>query len=132
MTGELCDAFATREEGAAAGRSWSGCPAPARAFLRRPGFAATAEAADHAIEIASANWHASAVPTGTRKSAALFIDMGSTTTDLIPVADGRGRKLRPHRRGGSLMGNLSIQVFASFPMAGPSSYLCRPMDAPDE
>jgi probable H4MPT-linked C1 transfer pathway protein len=38
--------------------------------------------------LASANWTASALSAG-RKGDCIFVDMGSTTTDLIPVKDGR-------------------------------------------
>jgi len=39
--------------------------------------------------VASANWHASASLLARRHGAALFIDVGSTTTDIVPVAGGR-------------------------------------------
>jgi probable H4MPT-linked C1 transfer pathway protein len=42
--------------------------------------------ADHAADIASANWHASAAAVAAVRPNALFADMGSTTTDLIPIA----------------------------------------------
>jgi probable H4MPT-linked C1 transfer pathway protein len=91
MTGELCDAFATREEGVAglaeiATRRLS----PGRAFFYagRAGFVEMAKVGAHTQEIASANWHASAALSGLRAPEALFIDMGSTTTDIIPLAGG--------------------------------------------
>ena len=43
---------------------------------------------DHIAEIASANWHASARFVAARLGNGLFVDMGSTTTDLIALADG--------------------------------------------
>jgi probable H4MPT-linked C1 transfer pathway protein len=92
MTGESCDAFATREAGVAGlAAIMVRLLSPGRVlfYAGRSGFVGDSEAADHAIEIASANWHASAALTAARKGAALFIDMGSTTTDVIPVADGR-------------------------------------------
>jgi probable H4MPT-linked C1 transfer pathway protein len=43
--------------------------------------------------IGSANFHASARLAGTKISAALLIDMGSTTTDLVPITKGRPSSL---------------------------------------
>jgi probable H4MPT-linked C1 transfer pathway protein len=43
---------------------------------------------DHIAEIASANWHASARYVASRVGDGLFIDIGSTTTDLVPLAHG--------------------------------------------
>jgi probable H4MPT-linked C1 transfer pathway protein len=48
-----------------------------------------AQAEAHIVDIASANWHASAALAARRCENALFIDMGSTTTDIVPVAGGR-------------------------------------------
>ncbi|HTJ02666.1 MAG TPA: hydantoinase/oxoprolinase family protein, partial [Methylovirgula sp.] len=92
MTAELADAFADRTEGvtkvaeiaeAALGtenlRFYAG-----HAGLVRPDAVATQTEA-----IASANWHASAALVARHFSDAIFADMGSTTTDLIPVRDGK-------------------------------------------
>jgi (4-(4-[2-(gamma-L-glutamylamino)ethyl]phenoxymethyl)furan-2-yl)methanamine synthase len=92
MTGELSDAFASREDGVqgvaniadrflAPGRTWF--------YAGRSGFVGKNDVAAHASDIASANWHASAALAGMRTREALFIDIGSTTTDVIPVAEGR-------------------------------------------
>jgi probable H4MPT-linked C1 transfer pathway protein len=87
MTGELCDIFPTHAEGVAA------LAALARHRLARPlfyagraGFVAEDRVGDHAADIASANWHASAAAVAPVHPNALFADMGSTTTDLIPLA----------------------------------------------
>ncbi len=89
MTGELCDAFATRAEGVAGLATLMErllAPANVVFYASRAGFVRPEATAAHAVDIASANWHASAALTGMMKHAALFIDMGSTTTDIIPVA----------------------------------------------
>jgi probable H4MPT-linked C1 transfer pathway protein len=88
MSGELCDAFATRREGVIglAEIAASHLPAP-RFYAGAAGF--VADAAAHALEIASANWRASAEATALQVPDALFIDIGSTTTDLIPIVGGR-------------------------------------------
>src|SRR5213078_1596475 len=48
-----------------------------------------AAAGEHVTDIASANWHASAALVAHQRQNALFIDMGSTTTDIVPVAGGK-------------------------------------------
>src|ERR1700736_1267518 len=123
MTGELCDAFATRDEGVAGlavimVRLLS--PGREHFYAGRSGFADDSAVADHAIEIASANWHASAALTGMRARAALFIDMGSTTTDIIPVMDGRPASLGYTDAERLAHGELVYSGIArSFLMAGP-------------
>ncbi|VTZ27751.1 Orf9, involved in biosynthesis of tetrahydromethanopterin. Essential for formaldehyde oxidation [Methylocella tundrae] len=91
MTGELSDAFATRAEGVAgvaaiAERLLS--PDRAVFYAARSGFVDGSDASAHATDIGSANWHASAALAGVKLREALLIDMGSTTTDIIPVAGG--------------------------------------------
>ena len=89
MTGEMADLFTDRNEGV-------------RALVdvmtqhlgnRRLGFyggdagwlmAAAAKARPQVA--ASCNWHASARALAPRLGAALFVDMGSTTTDIVPIA----------------------------------------------
>ena len=92
MTGELCDAFPSRREGvaglAAIAANHLGPLAPSL-YAGRAGFVDLREAASHALDIASANWHASAALVALRLPDALFIDIGSTTADLIPIIAGR-------------------------------------------
>ena len=47
---------------------------------------------------ASANWHATASVVARARTEALMIDMGSTTTDVVPIADGlvRARGMKDH------------------------------------
>jgi (4-(4-[2-(gamma-L-glutamylamino)ethyl]phenoxymethyl)furan-2-yl)methanamine synthase len=91
MTGELSMAFASRREGV---RALTAAviahlaPVPIRFYGGRAGLLTAEAVADHAADVASANWHASAAITGRHCRDALFIDMGSTTTDLIPIVDG--------------------------------------------
>jgi probable H4MPT-linked C1 transfer pathway protein len=92
MTAELCDAFASREEGVsgvAALATQELAPAPVLFYAGPDGFVEPQAVTAHATKIASANWHASASFAGLHHKNALFVDMGSTTTDLIPVADGK-------------------------------------------
>ncbi len=92
MTGELCDAFPSRREGVAglAAIAARHLPPPGSSLYGgRAGFVPLDEAASHADDIASANWHATAAFLALKLRDALFIDVGSTTADLIPIAAGR-------------------------------------------
>jgi probable H4MPT-linked C1 transfer pathway protein len=91
MTGELADTFASRAEGvgrlaAAAVRALE--PERIVLYAGRAGFIAPQAAVRHAEDIASANWHATAALVAKLQGTALLIDMGSTTTDIVPVATG--------------------------------------------
>jgi (4-(4-[2-(gamma-L-glutamylamino)ethyl]phenoxymethyl)furan-2-yl)methanamine synthase len=81
ITGELADCFSTKREGissltAAVKRAFS-CPVY---FWGKSGFAWT-----DPLELAAANWAASAALLAQEIGDCLFVDMGSTTTDLIPI-----------------------------------------------
>jgi len=100
MTGELADCFATKAEGVArilhaveqfaAGR-------PIRVWTTAGRFTHSQNAAREWPLVAAANWHALATWAGRFASQghALLLDIGSTTTDIIPLRDGvpcpRGR-----------------------------------------
>jgi probable H4MPT-linked C1 transfer pathway protein len=92
MTGELVDLFADRAEGvrrlseamAAALR-----PAALGIYAGDLGFLPPQQAADHAEAVASANWHASVRFAAARSAEGVLIDVGSTTTDIVPFAGGR-------------------------------------------
>jgi probable H4MPT-linked C1 transfer pathway protein len=91
MTGELADTFASRAEGveclaALAARELNGTPLSI--YAGPAGYVAPEAAHRHAGLVASANWHACASFIAARRRDALFIDMGSTTTDVVPVAGG--------------------------------------------
>ncbi len=90
MTGELADVFASRAEGVASlAAMLSRLLSPLVLYAGRAGFIDPQAAAAHAIDVASANWHASAALAGRHVPEALFVDMGSTTTDLVPIRGGR-------------------------------------------
>jgi probable H4MPT-linked C1 transfer pathway protein len=94
MTGELADCFVTRAEGvqriAAAVHDAVG-RRPVRFWTTAGRFVGPDQVADDPLEIAAANWHALATWVGRQlpPDPALLIDIGTTTTDLIPLADGR-------------------------------------------
>ena len=88
MTGELADTFACRAEGVDALTALALrvlAPASVSLYAGRAGFVSPDRAARHVEDVASANWYATATYVADRHSAALFVDMGSTTTDIVPV-----------------------------------------------
>jgi len=96
MTAELADTFATRREGVerlalVAAQQLAG--SDVLVYAGRAGFVSPESAGKHVEDIASANWHASASLVARLCGTALFLDMGSTTTDIVPVAGGA---LRSH------------------------------------
>ena len=91
MTGELSDVFNDRADGVAylvelmqrvtAGQTL-------RVYAGSFGFLDPDDAKNRTLEVASANWHATAALTARRHKDALLVDVGTTTTDLIPIKDG--------------------------------------------
>ncbi|WP_342643577.1 hydantoinase/oxoprolinase family protein [Rhodoligotrophos ferricapiens] len=91
MTGELSDVFANRAEGVrglSAIMAAKLAPATVQIYGGRAGFIAPDQAGQHELDIASANWHGSASIAARLCKDGLFVDMGSTTTDIIPLRDG--------------------------------------------
>jgi probable H4MPT-linked C1 transfer pathway protein len=91
MTGELADTFSSRPEGVEclamlAARKLN--EAPVSIYAGPAGYIRPEQAREHAGLVASANWHACASFVARRRRNALFIDMGSTTTDVVPIRDG--------------------------------------------
>lgn len=92
MTAELADAFADRTEGVAKVATIAEAELGANNLLFYAGHAGLLvpnAIAGQAEAIASANWHASAALVARHFPDAIFADMGSTTTDLIPVRSGK-------------------------------------------
>jgi probable H4MPT-linked C1 transfer pathway protein len=93
MTGELCDCFETKRQGvdailrAVANVSRS---RPVRVWSTDGAFLTTTEARANHLKVASANWHALATLAGqyVPHGPGTLIDVGSTTTDVIPLLDG--------------------------------------------
>jgi len=91
MTGELADTFSSRPEGVErlamlAARELRG--APVTVYAGPAGYIRPEQAREHASLVASANWHACASLIAGRRSDALFIDLGSTTADVVPIIHG--------------------------------------------
>lgn len=94
MTGELADCFATKREGVAAIVDAVAAAAGEREvqiYLTDGTFASPEEAKRRYLEAAASNWHATASLVARRiaPSAGMLIDVGSTTSDLIPLVGGR-------------------------------------------
>lgn len=91
MTGELADVFVDRRAGVVAittALEQAVAPGKLLLYAGRRGFVVPSLVADHVQDIASANWHASAA-LAARKGDGLFVDIGSTTTDIVPVRGGQ-------------------------------------------
>lgn len=91
MTGELCELFPDRATGVRTlvDRLAAILGPGVRIWAGKKGFLAPELAREDARAVASTNFLASAQLIGQRLPAALLIDMGSTTTDIIPVVSGR-------------------------------------------
>ena len=91
MTGELVDCFANRHEGvlAIASLSVKLLGKETMFYAANSGFVRFQEVNRLTNEIASANWHASASALAMHVGNALFIDIGSTTTDIIAIESGK-------------------------------------------
>ena len=89
MTGELSDVFADRQEGVGYLSQMVGQALPQVViYAGRAGFVSPQDAVNHVGDIASANWHASALLAAQRCSEGLLVDIGTTTADLIPLRNG--------------------------------------------
>lgn len=94
MTGELADCFRTKTEGVhaildAVDRAFPQTP-ELRVWQTGGEFFSLEEAREFPVLVAAANWHAQATWAGRAcpEGAALLIDIGSTTTDIIPLDQG--------------------------------------------
>ena len=91
MTGELVDLFENRQQGVGeiakvasellGERVWF--------YAANNGFVNMLDVPQHTLYIASSNWHASASALAKNVNDALFVDIGSTTTDIIVIQGGK-------------------------------------------
>ncbi len=114
MTGELVDIFSCRAEGVAAllDRIERHFPVGEKlVYTVGSGLVEPGHARQRADEVASANWHATASLAARLQSEALFVDMGSTTTDILALGSGGVRN-----RAGTDAGRLSTSelVYTGF------------------
>jgi (4-(4-[2-(gamma-L-glutamylamino)ethyl]phenoxymethyl)furan-2-yl)methanamine synthase len=92
MTAELSDAFRTKREGVSfvldAAQTAFG-DRPLSVLTTAGELVTVAEARARPWDVAAANWVATALAVAAAYSHALLIDVGSTTTDIVPIAAGR-------------------------------------------
>ena len=94
MTGELCDCFETKRDGVArilAEIVQAFPETPIAAWSTDGCFITIDEANHHPMKVAASNWHALATFAEriVGDDSALMIDVGSTTSDIIPIWQGR-------------------------------------------
>ncbi len=102
MTGELVDAFANRAAGVRAlvDGLMRGLPGELHVYGGRAGFLTPAVSIARSVDVSSANWMATATFTAARVGSGVLVDIGSTTTDIVPFTDGqlKVRGYRDHER----------------------------------
>jgi probable H4MPT-linked C1 transfer pathway protein len=112
MTGELCDCFETKREGVHTILDAIETVVPRerlRIWTTAGRFVSIDEARRAYLEVAAANWHALATFGGrfAPDGSSLLVDVGSTTTDVIPLRDGvpvpRGKTDIERLRTGELL-----------------------------
>jgi probable H4MPT-linked C1 transfer pathway protein len=88
MTGELVDLFRDRAAGVTALIGRFGAHVPLErtlVFASDARFLSAAQAVKKSDAVASANWLAAAAVVAQHVADALFVDIGSTTTDIVPI-----------------------------------------------
>lgn len=90
LTGELVDLFPDRATGVheileVVRRELS---ADTRVYAGPAGLLSLDSASERPLDVASANWHASAQLLALRGARGVLVDIGSTTTDIVPVSNG--------------------------------------------
>lgn len=94
MTGELADCFASKAEGVAAivkAVTQAAGNQPVSFYALGGRWLHADQAVSHPLDVASANWEALARWAGRMagQGTALVCDLGSTTSDFVPLVDGR-------------------------------------------
>lgn len=107
MTGELVDLFADRASGVERLLDVVAARFPDLLVLAgTSGLVGLAEARERPLEVASANWLATAMLAADGLPEGVLVDLGSTTTDILPFAGGRvlveGRRDRERLAAGEL------------------------------
>jgi probable H4MPT-linked C1 transfer pathway protein len=143
MTAELADCYKTKKEGVQSILSTLQCIAPDSKVLLASGALVSIDSAlPRPLEVASANWLAPALLLGGIMKNCMFIDVGSTTTDIIPIKNGHPSVGDPTDRGrlsnhelvysGSLRTNLASlterMVFHGQPVERASEYFANAAD----
>ncbi|HEX3381007.1 MAG TPA: hydantoinase/oxoprolinase family protein, partial [Paraburkholderia sp.] len=120
MTGEMVDLFGDRAEGVRAivATLTQRLGARLRFYAGDAGWLAADACAANWRHVASANWLATARWVGTRAAHAVLIDIGSTTTDIIPIVGGRVVALAATDAGRLATGELVYHGVVRTPLCG--------------
>jgi (4-(4-[2-(gamma-L-glutamylamino)ethyl]phenoxymethyl)furan-2-yl)methanamine synthase len=120
MTGEMVDLFEDRADGVRVlARVLSQrLGGHARFFAGHAGWLAAQDCAECWREVASANWLASARWVASRVRDAVFVDIGSTTTDIVPVVAGRVVAIGSNDATRLVSGELLYQGVVRTPLCG--------------
>jgi (4-(4-[2-(gamma-L-glutamylamino)ethyl]phenoxymethyl)furan-2-yl)methanamine synthase len=91
MTAELSDVFRTKRDGVTfvLDAVTAVSTAVPSVFTTAGTFMDIARARTHPLEVAASNWMATALLVARRTADAILVDVGSTTTDLIPIRAGQ-------------------------------------------
>lgn len=91
MTGELVDLFTNRHQGVLeiSNLAEKLLGKDTLFYAVNDGFVGLARVSELSAPIASTNWHASASALAMQVSDALFVDIGSTTTDIIAISNSK-------------------------------------------
>lgn len=118
MTGEMADFFIDRADGVRriAGRMALLPGTGLEFWAGERGFVPLADVAAQWEAIASANWLATAELAARRVGEGLLVDIGSTTTDLIPLREGRPAALGRSDAQRLMSGELVYQGVARTPL----------------
>jgi len=113
MTGEICDCYPSRAAGVAQiaeslAAAAAGCPEPPLVYLVDGRLVPVAEAARAWPLAAASNWHilARLAAQIAEQSRAFLLDIGSTTTDVVPLENAAPRPLARDDAGRMLSGEL--------------------------
>lgn len=93
MTGELCDCFENKRDGVNAiigAVTHASAKLPVRIWSTQGEFLEVEQARQQHLKVAAANWHALATFAGrfAPQEGGLLLDIGTTTTDVIPLNEG--------------------------------------------
>ncbi len=129
MTGEMADLFPDRHQGVRAivgyltTRLQDSRGDRVQIFAGSDGFIDPALIEGHLDAIASANWIATAAWCARKVDRGILVDIGSTTTDLIPFGDGRVRALGASDAGRLDHGELAYLGIVRTPLMGMAETL---------
>lgn len=122
MTGEIADCFPSRRAGVehiVAALSAAAGPTPVGIYATDGRIVSPEEAVANPLAVAASNWHAIARLAATLAPTprAVLIDIGSTTTDIIPIQDGRPVPLATDDVGRMASGELVYTGIERTPVA---------------